>query len=276
MATRSERPVYPTWIRSTRVVRFWLLALGMAAIAVVASLFWRPAAALALLALPFLYIAILLSLVAHRLGPRGGDLQAKIHDLLIEGAGAQGGLLDVGCGSGQLLIRFAEVPASSSSEAVGGRVDGPTSRTSPLVGLDYWGDDWEYSKAQAERNAWIEGVTGLDFVRGSASRLPFDDATFARVVSNMTFHEVGDVADKTASVVEAIRVLAPGGRFAFVDLFDDRAFYPSRDRVLAVIREAGGEVDAVEALTERLDLRWPMSHPRVLKHAVLVTGTKRR
>src|SRR5262245_37048339 len=180
-----KRPVYPTWIRSRRIVVFWLVAIGDVVLGAVVAFFWPPGLAIAVLAIPFLYIAIVLTWTSHRLGPRGGDYQGKIHRLLIDSVGNEGRLLDVGCGSGQLLIRFAKAAPGD------------------YVGLDYWGDDWEYSRSQAERNAEIEGVQGIRFLRGSASRLPFDDADFARVVSSLTFHEVRDVADKTVSVAEA-------------------------------------------------------------------------
>lgn len=252
-----EDPRYPTWIRSSRITLFWLLAAGIIAIGVAVSFRWLPGLAIALLALPFLYIAIVITLASYRLSPNGGDLQGRIHQLLIDEAGAGARLLDVGCGSGQLLIRFAK--------------SGP----GEFVGLDYWGDDWEYSKAQAERNAQLEGVRGLEFVQGSASRLPFPDRAFTRVVSSMTFHEVRDAADKTASLAEALRVLEPGGRFAFIDLFDDPGFYQARERVLDAVRAAGGEIESVRLLTEVFDLRFPMNLRKVLKYAVIVTGTKK-
>ena len=117
-------------------------------------------------------------------------------------------------------------------------------------------------------------MPGIEFVRGTASRLPFAEASFSRVVSSLTFHEVRDAPDKTTSVAEAIRVLAPGGRFAFIDLFDDPGFYPGRTAVLAAIRTAGGEVASARTLSELLPLKWPMNTGKVLKYAVLVTGTK--
>ncbi|GAB3436938.1 class I SAM-dependent methyltransferase [Flindersiella endophytica] len=256
---QTEKPVYPTWIRSSRIVLFWALATGVVVAAVAtAYLLWLPGLAIALLALPFVYIATVLSVVTYRLGPRGGDLQNKIHQLLIDEAGTGGGrLLDVGCGSGQLLIRYAK------------------SSPGDHVGVDYWGDDWAYSKQQAERNAKLEGVPHLEFVHGSASRLPFPDARFARVVSCLTFHEVREAADKTISIAEALRVLEPGGRFVFVDLFDDPAFYGGRERVLAAVRDARGEIESVRTLSEIFDLRFPMNQKQVLKYAVVVAGTRR-
>ena len=56
-----KRPVYPTWIRSRRVVAFWLVTAGIVVLAAVLALFWLPGLAFALLALPFLYIAVVLT-----------------------------------------------------------------------------------------------------------------------------------------------------------------------------------------------------------------------
>jgi ubiquinone/menaquinone biosynthesis C-methylase UbiE len=220
------------------------------------AFFWFPGLAIAVLAIPFLYIAIILTWTSHRLGPHGGDVQSRIHQLLLDSVGTEGRLLDVGCGSGQLIIRCAKWAPGD------------------YVGLDYWGKDWEYSRAQAERNAALEGVQGLRFVHGSASQLPFADANFVRVVSAMTFHEVRDVADKTRSVAEALRVLEPGGRFAFIDLFDDPDIYNTREQVLKVITSNGGEVESARNLSEVLELRFPLNLAQALKYAVLVSGTK--
>ena len=235
---------------------FWLAPAGIVVLGAVVAFFWLPGLAIATLAIPFLYIAIVLTWTSHRLRPRGGDVQRRIHQLLTDSVGNEGRLLDVGCGSGQLLIRFAKAAPGE------------------YVGLDYWGDDWEYSRSQAERNAQLEGVQGLRFLHGSASRLPFADEDFGRVVSCLTFHEVRDVADKTVSVAEALRVLEPGGRFAFVDLFDDPKLYHGRKQVIKVIEGAGGGIESVESLSKVLDLRFPLTLAKVLKYAVLVSGTR--
>jgi SAM-dependent methyltransferase len=248
--------VYPAWIRSTPTVIFWLVGCGLVAVGLVLSIIWAPAAAVVLLALPFLYVAVVLSVTSYRLGPRGGNLQGRIHQLLIDSVAGRGRLLDVGCGSGQLLIRFAK------------------SARGEHVGLDSWGNDWEYSKSQCERNAELECVGGLQFVHGSASRLPFSTGEFGRVISCLTFHEVRDALDKTASLAEALRVLEPGGRFAFVDLFDDPRFYSERDRVLKVIVDAGGKIESAQNLAEIFEFSFPLNLGKVLKYAVIVTGTK--
>ena len=108
----------------------------------------------------------------------------------------------------------------------------------------------------------------------SAASLPFDNDSFDRVVSCMTFHEVRDAKDKTDSLAEALRVLRPGGRFAFVDPFADERVYGSRVRARSTLIAAGAEVDAERPLTEIFGLGFPMNLPQVLGHAVLITGTK--
>ena len=248
--------IYPTWIRARRTVLFWLLATGFLVLGTGVAPFWLPGLAIALLAAPFAYIAIILTLASHRLGPRGGDVQRRVHQLVIDAAGYNGRLLDVGCGSGQLLIRFAR------------------SAPGEYIGVDSWGGDWQYSQSQAERNAALEGVENVRFVRGSASALQFADAEFTRVVSCLTFHEVREAQDKTVPIGEALRVLEPGGRFAFVDLFDDPRLYDGRHQALDAIARAGGSVDACRRLSELLELRYPLNLPKVLKYAVLVSGTK--
>jgi SAM-dependent methyltransferase len=252
--------VYPTWVRSRRVAQFWAQSIIILAIAVVVAVFWLPGIAIALLAVPFIYISVVLSWSSRVLGPNGGDVQGRIHQLVIDSVGAGGRLLDVGCGSGQLLVRFAKQEADPDID---------------YVGLDFWGAEWSnYSKALAERNAKLEGIDNAQFVKGSASDLPFRDGEFGRVVSTLTFHEVRDVGDKTVGVAEALRVLAPGGRFAFVDLFDDPEFYGERANVLASIDRAGGVIESVQSVPELFGLHFPLTLGKVLKHAVAISGTK--
>jgi SAM-dependent methyltransferase len=258
MKNGPQRPVYPTWIKSSRIRLFWLLAAAIVVIAAIASIFWRPGLAIAVLALPFVYIGIVIATSSYRLSARGDDLQAKIHQLIIDGVGPGGRLLDVGCGSGELIVKFAKAQPGD------------------YVGLDFWPDEWgQYAQAQAEHNAQLEGVPGIEFVHGTASKLPFDDASFSRVVSSLTFHEVKDVRDKAIGLTEAIRVLRSGGRFAFVDLFDDPGAYHGRERVIEAIAEAGGELESARCLSEIALLKWPMGTGKVLKYAVVVAGMKR-
>ena len=68
---------------------------------------------------------------------------------------------------------------------------------SKLTGIDYWGGNWEYSKVKCQHNARIEGVFDrIDFLKASASNLPFKDEDFDLVVGCLTFHEVEDTPNK--------------------------------------------------------------------------------
>jgi SAM-dependent methyltransferase len=151
------------------------------------------------------------------------------------------------------------------------------SADSTVTGVDSWGHDWEYSKDQCEDNARIEGVADRTaFGKHSGAALGFADGTFDAVVSCLTFHEIRDVSRKTDGVVEALRVLRPGGRFVFLDLFGDPAIYGSVEDVRDAIGRAGASIVEFASLADRLPLPYPLRHPRVLGHAMLIAGTKPR
>jgi ubiquinone/menaquinone biosynthesis C-methylase UbiE len=158
--------------------------------------------------------------------PRGGDIQARLQDLVLDriaGWGGAGKGLDIGCGNGPLTIQIAmRYPRAE------------------VVGIDYWGKAWEYSKRICDRNAEIEGVAQrVAFERARASSLPFDDGAFKLVVSNLVFHEVRDVRDKKKLLKEALRVVKKGGWFVFQDLFLWRRVFGDVDDLLETIRTWG-------------------------------------
>jgi cyclopropane fatty-acyl-phospholipid synthase-like methyltransferase len=125
----------------------------------------------------------------YRLAPRGGDFQRRIHDLIVAKAElpAASWTLDVGCGSGSLVIKLARASADST-----------------VTGVDSWGRDWEYSKELCEDNAEIEGVAARTaFCKQSGAALGFADGSFDAVVGYLTFHEIGDVQRKSDGVVSS-------------------------------------------------------------------------
>jgi ubiquinone/menaquinone biosynthesis C-methylase UbiE len=164
----------------------------------------------------------------------------------------------VGCGSGSLVVKLATASADST-----------------VTGVDSWGRDWEYSKELCEDNARIEGVSARTaFLKQSGAALRFADGSFDVVVSCLTFHEIGDVQRKSDGVVEALRVLRPGGRYVFLDLFGDPGFYPSIDEVRQAIGTAGVSIAQFASLADCMPLPFPLRHPKVLGHAMLIVGTK--
>lgn len=70
-----------------------------------------------------------------------------------------------------------------------------------------------YAREHLERRLRETGMKG-EVVDGAAERLPFDDASFDAVFCSLVLCTVHDVP---AALREILRVLAPGGRFAFVE-----------------------------------------------------------
>ena len=174
--------------------------------------------------LPFVYFAY----ARHRFSSRGGNIQARVQNLVLEhitGWDGAGKVLDIGCGNGPLTIQIAKRYPQADA-----------------IGIDYWGTAWEYSKSVCDRNAEIEGVAGrVAYQRASASSLPFDDEAFGLVVSNLVFHEVRNVRDKEKLIKEALRVVKNGGWFVFQDLFLWKLVYGEVDDLLKTIRSWGIE-----------------------------------
>ena len=143
------------------------------------------------------------------LGKNGGELQKELSNTLLDRLewDGQGKALDIGTGSGRVAIYLAKRYPSVH-----------------VVGIDYWGNPWTYSKSICDRNAEIEGVADrVSFQRASAVSLPFEDGEYDLVISNFVFHSVR-VVDKISLIKEALRVVKKGGAFAFQDLFN-RQFY---------------------------------------------------
>jgi ubiquinone/menaquinone biosynthesis C-methylase UbiE len=105
-------------------------------------------------------------------------------------------VLDVGCGTGTLLIEAAlRVGESGAARGI--------EPSSEMV-------------AHARRKARAEGVT-IGVQEGSADHLPFSDASFDVVFCTMVFHHLP--SGMRADVIgEMVRVLRPDGRLVLVDL----------------------------------------------------------
>jgi len=176
-------------------------------------------------AVPFLAALVYFAYARYAFSPRGGDIQTKLWELVLDRLNwnGEGKALDIGCGNGPLTIALAQR-----------HPDGH------VTGIDYWGKAWDYSKAVCERNAEAAGVAErTDFQKASASALPFEDGFFDAAISNFVFHEVSDAKDKREVVKEALRVIKKGGHFAFQDLFLVKELYGEVDDLLEIIRGWG-------------------------------------
>ena len=100
-------------------------------------------------------------------------------------------VLDVGCGTGFPLFAL-------------GAALGPSST---VVGLDPWAG--ALRRAALKRDAY--GMAQAHLIRADAARMPFADASFDLVTSNLG---VNNFDDAQAAIRECARVLRPGGRIA--------------------------------------------------------------
>lgn len=215
---RKETPDYGNWVP----LKFIYIPGAVSLLFLILAFLFLPAIVLFgllfLVSLYFAYARYLFSL-------RGGNVQDKIYEILLSSLNwnGTGQALDIGCGNAPLTIKLA-------LKYKGARV----------VGIDYWGKTWEYSKEICEENVVMEGVAGrVTFLKASASKLPFEDGYFDAVVSNLVFHTVSDTKDKRDLIREALRVVRKGGRFAFQDLFLFKRFYGETDDFIATIRSWG-------------------------------------
>ena len=171
--------------------------------------------------IPFIYF----SYSYYKFSPGGGDLQFRIRNMVFDYMdwGGNGKILDIGCGNGALAIEAAK-----------------EYKEAQVIGIDCWGDLWDYSKNKCEQNARVAGVADrVTFQKASAVSLPFDDGTFDVVISNFVFHEVKDAKDKKEVLKEALRVVKPGGTFVFQDLFMVKSIYGDSPELLEKVKSWG-------------------------------------
>ena len=156
-------------------------------------------------------------------------------------------VLDIGCGRGAVLLMAAQ-----------------HLNTGRAVGVDLWrrGDQSGNAVEATKRNAEAEGVADrVELRTADMTALPFPDASFDLVLSNLAIHNVKSQAGRDQAIAEAVRVLAPGGRLMIADILSTRQ-YQSRLVKLGMINVA------------RRGLGWRMwwSGPWLPTH--LVTATK--
>lgn len=137
-------------------------------------------------------------------------------------------VLDVGCGSGAIAIELAQLAPEGQ-----------------VTGIDISGAVLESAKVQAESR----GIYNVDFVKGDACKLPFEDATFDVVC---THQAVAHFLDHVRAIKEMKRVTRKGGIICMRegDLSTARfgPGYPLLEECVKVIMEVhrmgGGTPDA--------------------------------
>ncbi|HEX7154850.1 MAG TPA: class I SAM-dependent methyltransferase [Thermoanaerobaculia bacterium] len=99
--------------------------------------------------------------------------------------------LDVACGTGFPLFELAEM-------------HGPSSH---FTGVDVWPE----ALARARRKLAVYGLTNVELVEADAASMPFDDATFDLITSNLG---INNFADPPAAMRECFRVAKPCARLS--------------------------------------------------------------
>lgn len=99
-------------------------------------------------------------------------------------------LLDAGCGTCRFLLRLAGLEELKGIN---------------FIGLDYYADMIEVSRANVERENLLDRI---ELLEGDVHHMPLGDGGVDFVVSRSTLHHW---ADPVAALVEIRRVLAPGG-----------------------------------------------------------------
>jgi arsenite methyltransferase len=110
-------------------------------------------------------------------------------------------VLDVGCGRGLLLAGAAKRLA-----ALGGH--------GHATGLDIWSnvDMGGNSEAATLHNLELEGIRSrCTLVSAGAQEMPFADASFDVIISNLCLHNIYDRPTRLKALQQIARVLKPGG-----------------------------------------------------------------
>jgi SAM-dependent methyltransferase len=250
---------YGNWIRKKN-----LLILGVCTLATGALIF-IPWGTLYRLIVTILFVIVLISFLfplyaSLMFSQKGGRFQEKIYHLIIQSldANLRGSLLDIGTGNGVLAVKLAlHYPEAQ------------------VTGIDYWGEDWEYSKSVCDENARIAKVESrVHFQKGDAAHLDFASDLFDAAVSNLTFHEVKSIPDKREVVREALRVVKPDGAFAFVDYFYDSGLYGKIDNFEAYLRAMELTQLECKSLGDVISLPLLLKHPKILGKVGIVYGLK--
>ena len=258
------KPNYGNWISGPMMKTFCMITAGLYAVSALLYLILGGRTAyyyIALILAVFATCATLYMFYCRRVFSfEGGGLMRRIHAYLLDHLAwdGSGTVLDIGCGAGALSIAAAKrFPAAS------------------VQGMDYWGAMWGYAKEQCERNAEIEGVAERsNFQHGDAAKLDFPDGRFDAAISNFVFHEVRTQKDKFLLVEEALRVLRPGGAFAFQDTFGYRDMYGDMEEFVAYLKEKDGVANI--AYIPNIERHIPMPAPVrfMLRGCGLIYGTK--
>ena len=117
----------------------------------------------------------------------------RLVDMAMEGKSAGRGVkvLDLCCGTGDIALMFA-------------------GRGAMVTGADFTEEMLQVAAARCER----DGVTGVEWIKADALRLPFEENAFDIISVG---YGLRNLADMGQGLREALRVLRPGGKLLSLD-----------------------------------------------------------
>ena len=258
---------YGNWVPAAMMGLLWTSTAVISIIAVALLVLLEvkiPGIILLVIALAALGMTIYMQCCRNLFDFNGGGVMGAIHQFLTDhfawDKDREGVVIDIGCGAAALTNRIARTYPKLS-----------------VVGIDYWGKEWSYAKEQCEKNASAEGVADrVSFRKGDAARLEFPDGTFDGAVSNFVFHEVRSASDKRDVVIEALRVVKPGGSFAFQDMFGQKGLYGDMEEFIADLKKRGivSEIHYIPNIENNDFVPNFVTAPWMIKDAGLIYGVK--
>ncbi len=179
-------------------------------------------------------------------------LYGPVHDAVLRYAQQHvqhpGWILDVGCGTGRLLVRLESAYPQAQ-----------------LVGVDA-------SARMVKKAVTAPGQHRVRFTAAAAERLPFADAVFDMVTATLSVSHWGDAA---AGLAEISRVMAPDATLVAAEVFRPR---PSRPVIVLPRHRQPGPAQMLLLLIAASRLRTrrvnPIRSVALIANAVLVAATK--
>lgn len=273
--TMSKEANYGNWVPEALMKTLWTVTAALCAVTVLLFVFIKsPAAGIisAVITLAAFCFTFYMQRCRKAFDFKGGAVMGNVHQFLVDHfpweesrrtqgiRNGSGFILDIGCGAAALTNRVAK-----------------TYPEAHLIGMDYWGPEWSYAKEQCEKNAEAEGVADrVSFQKGDAAKLDFEDAFFDGAVSNFVFHEVRSAKDKRDVVREALRVIKPGGAFAFQDLFGQKKVYGDMEEFLQELQKEGlvREIHYIANIENKASVPSFIQTPWMVKDAGLIYGIR--
>lgn len=271
----SKEADYGNWVPTAMMKILWCATtvLIVATVLLLALLKTKiPGIVLLVITLMALCMTVYMQICRRKFDFNGGGVMGDVHQFLVDHfpweksckeqgvADGSGLILDIGCGAAALTNRVAKTY--------------PNAR---ITGIDFWGAEWSYAKEQCEKNSKMEGVDErVTFQKGDAAKLDFEDATFDGAVSNFVFHEVRSAKDKRDVVREALRVIKPGGAFAFQDMFGQKQVYGDMEEFTDMLRKEQivSEIHYIAKIEKEIPLPAFVTAPWMIKDAGLIYGIK--